>query len=134
MQEEIPDEKTFCPFFSSFLKYLGVGAASTALVSGAQALSPLAALATTHKGATSVAHFSPTGSASGVNVVLVHGIAGSSDQWEPAMRILGERFTLPGSGAPPRAVAITGDGRLIAVAADDGTVRLWRAPATDKVR
>ncbi len=58
----------------SFLRYLGVGAASTALVSGAQALSPVAALAATHKGVTSVAQFSPTGSASGVNVVLVHGI------------------------------------------------------------
>ena len=57
-----------------FLRYLGVGAASTALVSGAQALSPVAALAATHKGATSIAQFSPTGSASGVNVVLVHGI------------------------------------------------------------
>jgi hypothetical protein len=33
----------------SFLRYLGVGAASTALVSGAQALSPVAALAATHK-------------------------------------------------------------------------------------
>jgi pimeloyl-ACP methyl ester carboxylesterase len=30
----------------------------------------------------------------GPAIVLVHGIAGSSDQWEPAMRILGERFTV----------------------------------------
>src|SRR5260221_9083842 len=58
----------------SFLRYLGVGAAGTALVSGAQALSPVAALAATHKGATSIAQFSPTGSASGVNIVLVHGV------------------------------------------------------------
>src|SRR5215469_3670300 len=57
-----------------FLKYLGVGAASTALVSGSQVLSPLAALAATQKGSASIAHFSPTGSTSGVNVVLVHGI------------------------------------------------------------
>jgi pimeloyl-ACP methyl ester carboxylesterase len=57
-----------------FLKYLGVGAASTALVSGAQALSPVAALAATQQGHTSIAHFSPTGRPSGVNVVLVHGI------------------------------------------------------------
>ena len=57
-----------------FLKYLSVGAASTALVSGAQALSPVAALAATQQGATSIAQFTPTGSSSGVNVVLVHGI------------------------------------------------------------
>ena len=57
-----------------FLRYLGLGAASTALVSGAQALSPLAALAVTQKGSASIAHFSTTGSTSGVNVVLVHGI------------------------------------------------------------
>src|SRR5258707_13688935 len=57
----------------SFLRYLGVGAASTALVSGAQALSPVAALAATHKGATNTAQFSPTGSPSGVNFVLLHG-------------------------------------------------------------
>ena len=58
----------------SFLRYLGAGAASTALVSGAQALSPVAALAATRKGATNVTQFSPTGGPSGVNVVLVHGI------------------------------------------------------------
>jgi pimeloyl-ACP methyl ester carboxylesterase len=57
-----------------FLTYLGVGAASTALVSVTQALSPLAALAATQRGATSIAHFTPTGDSSGVNVVLVHGI------------------------------------------------------------
>jgi pimeloyl-ACP methyl ester carboxylesterase len=30
----------------------------------------------------------------GPTVVLVHGIAGSSDQWEPAMHLLAERFTV----------------------------------------
>ena len=71
-----------------FLTYLGVGAASTALVSGAQALSPLAALAATHKGATSSAQFSPTGSASGVNVVLVHGIWADGSCWSRVIPLL----------------------------------------------
>ena len=43
-----------------FLRYLGAGAAGTALVSGAQALSPLAALAATRNGTTGVARFSPS--------------------------------------------------------------------------
>jgi pimeloyl-ACP methyl ester carboxylesterase len=69
-----------------FLKYLGVGAASTALVSGAQALSPLAALAATHKGA--IPQFSPTGSASGVNVVLVHGIWADGSSYSRVIPLL----------------------------------------------
>ena len=72
----------------SFLRYLGVGAASTALVSGAQALSPVAALAATHKGATSIAQFSPTGSASGVNVVLVHGIWADGSSYSRVIPLL----------------------------------------------
>lgn len=71
-----------------FLRYLGVGAASTALVSGAQALSPVAALATTHKGATSVAQFSPTGSASGVNVVLAHGVWADGSSYSRVIPLL----------------------------------------------
>jgi len=71
-----------------FLTYLGVGAASTALVSGVQALSPVAALAATHKGATSSAQFSPTGSASGVNVVLVHGIWADGSCWSRVIPLL----------------------------------------------
>src|SRR5438270_13475127 len=64
-----------------FLKYLGVGAASTALISGAQALSPVAAQAATHKGATGVAQFSPSGSASGANAVLVHGLSANGSSY-----------------------------------------------------
>src|SRR5258708_27101708 len=71
-----------------FLKYLGVGAASTALVSGAQALSPVAALAATHKGATSIAQFSPTGSPSGVNVVLVHGVWADGSSYSRVIPLL----------------------------------------------
>ena len=71
-----------------FLTYLGVGAASTALVSGAQALSPLTALAATHKGATSIAHFSPTGGHSGVNVVLVHGIWADGSSYSRVIPLL----------------------------------------------
>ena len=72
----------------SFLRYLGVGAASTALVSGAQALSPVTALAATHKGATSIAQFSPTGSPSGVNVVLVHGIWADGSSYSRVIPLL----------------------------------------------
>ena len=57
-----------------FLTYLGLGAAGTALVSGAEALSPVAALAAMRKGTTNMAQLNPTGSSSGVGVVLVHGI------------------------------------------------------------
>ena len=72
----------------SFLRYLGVVAASTALVSGAQALSPVAALAATHKGATSIAQFSPTGNSSGVNVVLVHGIWADGSSYSRVIPLL----------------------------------------------
>src|SRR5258708_17064228 len=72
----------------SFLRYLGVGAASTALVSGAQALSPVAALAATHKGATSIAQFSPKGSPSGVNVVLVHAASPAPSTYSSAIPLL----------------------------------------------
>jgi pimeloyl-ACP methyl ester carboxylesterase len=72
----------------SFLTYLGVGAASTALVAGAQALSPIAALASTHKGATSIAQFTPEGSASGVNVVLVHGIWADGSSYSRVIPLL----------------------------------------------
>ncbi len=71
-----------------FLTYLDVGAASTALVSGAQALSPVAALAATHKGATSIAQFSRTGSASGVIVVLVHGISADGSSYGRVIPLL----------------------------------------------
>src|SRR6266550_1044784 len=71
-----------------FLTYLGVGAASTALVSGAQALSPLAALAATHKGATSIAQFSPAENSSGVNVVLVHGIWADGSSYSRVIPLL----------------------------------------------
>jgi pimeloyl-ACP methyl ester carboxylesterase len=71
-----------------FLKYLGVGAASTALVSGSQVLSPLAALAATQKGSASIAHFSPTGSTSGVNVVLVHGIWADGSSYSRVIPLL----------------------------------------------
>src|SRR6266550_4342242 len=72
----------------SFLTYLGVGAASAALVSGAQALSPLTALAATHKGATSIAHFSPAENSSGVNVVLVHGIWADGSSYSRVIPLL----------------------------------------------
>src|SRR5258708_29722239 len=72
----------------SFLRYLGVGAASTALISGAQALSPVAALAATHKGATSIAQFSPKGSPSGVNVVLVHCIWADGSSYSRVIPLL----------------------------------------------
>ena len=72
----------------SFLRYLGLGAASTALVSGAQSLSPVAALAATHKGVTSIAQFSPTGSPSGVNVVLVHGIWADGSSYSRVIPLL----------------------------------------------
>src|SRR5258708_10261955 len=72
----------------SFLRYLGMGAASTALVSGAQALSPVAALAATHKGAMSIAQFIPTGSASGVNVVLVHGFCADGSSYSTVIPLL----------------------------------------------
>src|SRR5260370_17037341 len=71
-----------------FVRYVGVGAASTALVSGAQALSPVAALAATHKGATSIAQFSPTGSPSGVNVVLVHGVWADGSSYSRVIPLL----------------------------------------------
>jgi pimeloyl-ACP methyl ester carboxylesterase len=71
-----------------FLKYLGMGAASAALVSGAQALSPVTALAATHKGATSIAHFTPTGGSSGVNVVLVHGIWADGSSYSRVIPLL----------------------------------------------
>src|SRR2546428_2393876 len=71
-----------------FLRYLGVGAASTALVSGAQALSPVAALAVTHKGATSIAQFGPTRRPSGVNVVLVHGIWADGSSYSRVIPLL----------------------------------------------
>lgn len=71
-----------------FLSYLGVGAASTALFSGAQALSPLAALATTQQGHTSIAHFSPTGNASGVNIVLVHGFWADGSSYSRVIPLL----------------------------------------------
>ena len=71
-----------------FLTYLDVGAASTALVSGAQALSPVAALAATHKGATSIAQFSPKGSPSGVNVVLVHGVWADGSSYSRVIPLL----------------------------------------------
>ena len=72
----------------SFLTYLGVGAASTALVSGAQALSPLAALAATHKETSNVAQFNPTGNVSGVNVVLVHGIWADGSSYSRVIPLL----------------------------------------------
>ena len=71
-----------------FLKYLGVGAAGTALVTGSQVLSPLAALAATQKGSASIAHFSPTGSTSGVNVVLIHGIWADGSSYNRVIPLL----------------------------------------------
>jgi pimeloyl-ACP methyl ester carboxylesterase len=71
-----------------FLKYLGLGAASTALVSGGQALSPLLALAATHNEATSITQFGPTGSTSGVNVVLVHGIWADGSSYSRVIPLL----------------------------------------------
>src|SRR5260221_1360060 len=65
-----------------------MGAAGTALVSVAQALSPVAAVAATHKGAMSIAQFSPTGSASGVNVVLVHGVWADGSSYSRVIPLL----------------------------------------------
>ncbi|HEV2656201.1 MAG TPA: alpha/beta hydrolase, partial [Ktedonobacteraceae bacterium] len=81
-----------------FLTYLGVGAASTTLASGAQALSPVAALASSHKGATNIAQFSPMGSSSGVNVVLVHGIWADGSSYSrviPLLRAAGHTVFAP---------------------------------------
>jgi pimeloyl-ACP methyl ester carboxylesterase len=41
-----------------------------------------------HKGATSIAQFSPTGSASGVNVVLVHGISADGSSYSRVIPLL----------------------------------------------
>ena len=71
-----------------FLTYPGVGAASTALVSGAQALSPLAAIAATQQGATNITQFTPTGNASGVNVVLVHGLWADGSSYSRVIPLL----------------------------------------------
>ena len=71
-----------------FLKYLGVGAAGTALISGAQVLSPVAALAATRKGATGVTQFHPSGNVSGVNVVLVHGIWADGSSYSRVIPLL----------------------------------------------
>ena len=71
-----------------FLRYLGVGAASTALVSSAQTLSPLAALAATYNRATSITQFSPTGGASGVNILLVHGIWADGSSYSRVIPLL----------------------------------------------
>lgn len=81
-----------------FLTYLGVGAASTAFVSGAQALSPLAAVAATQQGATSIARFTPTRSASGINVVLVHGFWADGSSYSrviPLLRAAGHTVFAP---------------------------------------
>jgi len=48
----------------------------------------VAALAATHKGATSIAQFSPTGSSSGVNVVLVHGIWADGSSYSRVIPLL----------------------------------------------
>jgi pimeloyl-ACP methyl ester carboxylesterase len=71
-----------------FLRYLGAGATGTALVSGAQALSPLAALAATRKGTTGVTQFSPSGGPSGVNVVLVHGFWADGSSYSRVIPLL----------------------------------------------
>ena len=73
----------------NFLRYLGVGAAGTALISGVQALSPVAALAASgQKEAANIAHFSPTGTSSGVNVVLVHGIWADGSSYSKIIPLL----------------------------------------------
>ncbi len=71
-----------------FLRYLGLGAAGTALFSGAQALSPVAALAATHKSTTSISQFTPTGSTSGVNIVLVHGFWADGSSYSRVIPLL----------------------------------------------
>jgi pimeloyl-ACP methyl ester carboxylesterase len=67
-----------------FLTYLGIGAASTALVSGTQALSPIVAHAATYQGATS----SVSSRSSGVNVVLVHGLWADGSSWSRVIPLL----------------------------------------------
>ena len=72
----------------SFLTFLGVGAASTALVSATQVLSPVTALAATQKGATNIAQFTPTGNASGVTIVLVHGFWADASSYSRVIPLL----------------------------------------------
>ena len=71
-----------------FLTYLGMGAAGTALVAGAEALSPVAALAATQKNATSLTQLNPTGSSSGVGVVLVHGFWADGSSYSRVIPLL----------------------------------------------
>lgn len=71
-----------------FLASLGVGAAGAALVAGTQALSPFTALAATHQSTHQAAHFTPTGSASGVNVVLVHGVWADGSSYSRVIPLL----------------------------------------------
>ena len=71
-----------------FLSYLGLGAAGTALVSGIEALSPVAAFASTQKEATSVTKLTPANGSSGVNVVLVHGFWADGSSYSRVIPLL----------------------------------------------
>lgn len=76
------------PSRRKFLTYLGMGAAGTALVAGAEAISPVAAFAATQKSATSVTQLHPTGSSSGVGVVLVHGFWADGSSYSRVIPLL----------------------------------------------
>lgn len=76
------------PSRRKFLTYLGMGAAGTALVAGAEAISPVAALAVTQKSATSVTQLHSTRSSSGVNVVLVHGFWADGSSYSRVIPLL----------------------------------------------
>lgn len=71
-----------------FLTYMGMGAASTALVSAAQVLSPVSALAAMQKDATTIAQFTPTGNTSGVTIVLVHGFWADGSSYSRVIPLL----------------------------------------------